>query len=304
MRRFFWFFALLPTVLLSCGGHEKSAGELAREEYVADSAALKIAVTPTLDCLPLFVASERGLFKSLDVDVRLRLYQAQMDQDTAMANGRVEALTTDLVRAERLQRHDGVGLSYVAVTPLSWQLVTNPVARIKQLSQMEDKMMAMTRYSATDMLSDMAVDSARLVPEHVFRIQVNDVSVRLNMLQTGIMDAMWLPEPQATVARQGGSPVIDQSSLRDLRLGVVAFSQKALADTMRRQQMERFVEAWNMACDSIEQAGLMHYRRLISEQCHVPEVMLDSLPTDIHFMHAEPPRTADIDRARAWLGDQ
>ncbi len=304
MRRFFFLLTLLPAWLCSCSGDEKSAYELAREEFVADSAALKIAVTPTLDCLPLFVAFEHGLFNRLDVDVRLRMYQAQMDQDTAMAYGRVEAMTTDLVRAERLQRHEGVSLSYATATPLSWQLLSNPVARIKQLSQLDDKMMAMTRYSATDMLSDLAIDSARLAPERVFRIQVNDVNVRLNMLQTGIMDAMWLPEPQATVARLGGSPVVDQSSLRDLRMGVVAFSQHALTDSIRRQQMNRFIEAWNMACDTIEQVGLKHYRQLISQYCHVPEAALDSLPTNIHFTHAEPPRATDVDRARAWLNSE
>ena len=50
---------------------------LARE----DSAALKIAVMPTLDCLPLFVAEDHQLFDTI-VDIRLKTFTAQMDCDS------------------------------------------------------------------------------------------------------------------------------------------------------------------------------------------------------------------------------
>ena len=303
MRRFFFFLSLAVPLLLSCGNDEKTADEIAREAFVADSAALKVAVTPTLDCLPLFVAEEEGLFQQCGLNVRLRLFQAQMDQDTAMVRGRVEAMTTDLVRAAYMQQQGGLRLRYVAATPLYWQLVSNASARIKQLSQMEDKMMAMTRYSATAMLSVLAIDSAGLNPDHVFRIQVNDVGVRLNMLQTGIMDALWLPEPQASVARMEGNPVVDDSRLRDLQLGVIAFNEQALADTTRQQQLERFIEAYNMACDTIGSKGLHHYRHLISRQCGVKEDKLDSLPDDMLFPHAAEPRLTDVQRAGAWLNN-
>ena len=65
---------------------------------------------------------------------------------------------------------------------------------------MDDKMVAMTRYSVTDLLSDMVVDSAKLKPERVFRIQINDVNVRLKMLENNEMDALLMTEPYATQA--------------------------------------------------------------------------------------------------------
>lgn len=264
-----------------------------------DSAALKIAVTPTLDCLPVFVAEEEGLFQKCDVSVRLRLFQAQMDQDTAMMQGRVEAMTTDLVRAEYM-RNNGTALRYVAVTPLSWQLVSNPSARVKQLSQMDDKMLAMTRHSATDMLSLTVIDSVRLDRGRVFRIQVNDVSVRLNMLLTGVMDAMWLPEPQATVARNFGSPVVYDSQHNGMPTGVVAFSEQCLADTARQRQMERFLMAYDMACDTINSRGLQKFATLLARKINVNVEQLDSLPQNIVFAHASQPLQGNVERARAW----
>ena len=48
-----------------------------------DSLALKFAVLPTADCMPLFLAKEKRMFDTLGVDVRLRCFTSQMDCDTA-----------------------------------------------------------------------------------------------------------------------------------------------------------------------------------------------------------------------------
>ena len=79
-------FLLLAGLCGACGSHTETAdpAETARQ----DSLALKVALMPTLDCLPLYVASMYNLFDSLGADVRLKPYTAQMDCDTALRNGR------------------------------------------------------------------------------------------------------------------------------------------------------------------------------------------------------------------------
>ena len=137
-------------LLAACGQSYEETKRITREQrreaWRKDSAALKIAVMPTLDCLPLFVAQEYELFDTVNGGVRLKLYNAQMDCDTAMERGRVEGTVTDLVRAVRMQQR-GTKLRYVTVTNAYWQLVTNRNARIHQLKQLDDKMGAMTRFS-------------------------------------------------------------------------------------------------------------------------------------------------------------
>ena len=99
----FGFIALL--VLASCGQSYEETKRLTRQQRLKmlreDSAALKIAVMPTLDCLPIFVAKERQLFDTA-VDIRLKRFNAQMDIDTALIRGRAEGAITDLVRAEKM----------------------------------------------------------------------------------------------------------------------------------------------------------------------------------------------------------
>ncbi|MBO5467733.1 MAG: ABC transporter substrate-binding protein, partial [Prevotella sp.] len=78
-------FSVIVTMLLaSCGDGKSETEKLAAAEKAADSLALKIAVLPTLDCLPVYVAKELSLFDKQDIDVRLKKYSAHMDCDTAL----------------------------------------------------------------------------------------------------------------------------------------------------------------------------------------------------------------------------
>ena len=289
-------------MMTSCDGNGDNTVSV-QENVIADTAALRVAVMPTLDCLPIYVAQSYGIFDRESLSVVLLPFTAHMDCDTAIAGGTVHATVTDLVRAERLQQQ-GTKLRYATATDLGWQLLTAKTARIRKLAQLDDKMLAMTRFSATAMIADQLVDSAKLQPERVFRIQVNDVTIRLNMMETGTMDAMLLPEPQATSARKRGCNLLYDSAEDSLFLGAVAFSEQALGDTLRSRQMEAFLRAYDAACDSINTKGIAHYRDIITERCRVNGDVVDSLiiqhPT--LFSHSRPPRQRDIDQARKWLG--
>ena len=279
---------------------KRQKGISQREAMRKDSAALKVAVMPTLDCLPLYVAEHYQLFDTLRGGVRLKFYMAQMDCDTALLRGRVEGAMTDLVRAKRMERQ-GMKLRYPAVTAAYWQLIANRNARVKQLKQLDDKMVAMTRYSATDLLADFVLDSAKLQKERLFKIQVNDVNIRLKMLINSEIDAVLLTEPQASVARQAHHQLLLDSRKIPVRFGVISFREKSLADKERQRQLEVFKRGYNQACDSLKQFGVGRYRELIVKYCNVKENQVDSLMQTLQFEKITEPSEADVERARKWL---
>ena len=263
--------------LCACNKGQEITGEVVETANgKLEDGSLRIAVTPTLDCLPLYLAQQEGWLESEGLSVQLVPYQAQMDQDTAIQRHRVHGMTTDAERMVWLQRN-GTPLDQVATTTLSWQLVSNKLARLTLLSQLDDKMVAMTRHSATDKLAQQAAERAGLQQERVFRIQINDINVRLAMLQNGIMDAMFLPEPQATVARLDGHPVLMSSDELGEHFGVLVFRSDVMADTLLHSQVERLVEVWKQASDSIASRGLNSYRDLIASFCHVKAEIVDSI---------------------------
>ena len=292
-------------LLAACGQSYEETKRITRQQRREaarkDSAALKIAVMPTLDCLPMYVAEHYQLFDTLRGGVRLKFYKAQMDCDTALERGRVEGAVSDLVRAMRMDKR-GTKMRYVAVTNAYWQLVANRNARVRQLKQLDDKMVAMTRFSATDMLTDRVVDSVKLDKDRVFKVQINDVYVRLLMLQNNEMDALWLTEPQATVARLLKHNIVYDTQKEDLQLGVLAFREKEMQRQVRSKQLELFVNAYNQACDSINKYGVLHYRNLIVKRCRMKANMVDSLPKTMKYEHAHGPREKDVELVEKWLG--
>lgn len=292
----FFICIIFAALAISCEKSYDEQKRLSRAErarlHRQDSLALKIAVVPTLDCLPIYVAKERVLYDTARLDLRLRYFTAQMDCDTAIAGRSVEGMVSDLVRTERLKR-EGTPLQYVSATNINWYLFTNRKARIKKLDQLGDKMVAMTRYSATDFLTDAALEGVK-TSSVVFRIQVNDVFVRQAMLLNNEMDAMWLAEPQATVARLNGHASIYDSQKKGLKLGVMAFRDDAMKDKRRKAQIELFKKAYNAACDSLNIYGIPHYYELLNKYYKLDERYVKALPKT-RFEHINKPRMKDID---------
>lgn len=304
-RKLRYFVAILAgmTLIASCGVSYKESKRLSRLERIRlakeDSAALKIAVMPTLDCLPLYVAREYKWFCDGKTDIRLKYYTSQIDCDTAILNGRVEGSVSDLVRVARMNSR-GAKLKAQIATAAYWQLITNRNSRIRELKQLDDKMVAMTRYSVTDMLTQYVVDSAKLANEKVFRVQINDVNVRLQMLQNNEIDAIFATEPQATLARQAKHKVLLDTRKMGWNMGVITFRDKPMKDVDRKRQYDVFVKAYNQACDSINKNGIARYADLVQKYCHIERAQIDSIPK-MRYEHAVGPRQTDMARAEKYI---
>ena len=299
-------FSTLSTIVVimaACGNSYKETKRLSRLERQRlakeDSAALKIAVMPTLDCLPLYVAREYKWFCDGKTDIRLKYFTSQIDCDTAILNGRVEGAVSDLVRVARMNK-SGAKVKPQIATAAYWQLFTNRNSRIRQLNQLDDKMVAMTRYSVTDMLADHVVDSAKLKSERVFKVQINDVNVRLQMMLNNEMDAMFVTEPQATLARLAKHKVLLDTRKMNWHMGVIAFREKPMKDVDRKRQYDVFVKAYNQACDSINKNGIARYAHLMEKYCRTRSAVLDSIPKT-KFPHAVGPREKDVLRAEKYI---
>ena len=302
MKKLLWIIVTICLVV-GCSESYEETKRITRAQRLKamreDSAALKVAVLPTLDCLPIYLAKEHQMFDTA-VDIRLKLFTAQMDIDTALANNRVEVGVSDLVRVERLKKQ-GDSLRYLTSTNAYWQLVTNRGARILDLKHLDDKMLAMTRYSVTDLLGDLAVDSAKLKTERVFRIQINDVNVRLKMLENNEMDALILTEPQAAAARLLKHKVLLDTRKLNMEMGVIVSQWNGMNEENRAKQLRAFMRGYNMACDSINQHGLESYAPLITKYCRVKPEAVAQIGKDLKFHHIALPREEDVERAKAWI---
>lgn len=273
-------------LLASCGLSYEEKKRVTRAEHARvareDSLSLKIGVLPTLDALPVYVAYETQLFDTLGLTVHLKQRKAQMDCDTALMGGSMEGAFSDKERLQYMQSK-GAQLISMGQTGLYWQLIANRKARVKEVSQLGDKMVAMTRFSATDYLTDRALKGVK-TRAMVFKVQINDVNLRLKMLLNNEMDAVWLPEPQATTARLFHNPVLKDSREMKEHLGILVARQETLTDQNRRKQWTQFIKAYNRACDSLNNRGLKHYSALIIKYCDTDARTVKELPK-MSFTH-------------------
>lgn len=299
MKRINYLLILAVLTLVSCGKSDKELQAERQAQKVAEreayQKAYKIAVMPTMDCLPAYLLKDSLLYDTAKVDIRLCRFNAQMDCDTAMIGGSVQAAFSDLVRTERLKHRNKVLMHYLTDTNLNWQLIADKDSKLKQLSDLSDKIVAMTRFSGTDLLTDMAVKKAK--PKYqVFRVQVNDVLVRLAMLQNHEIDAYWFAEPQITKALSADNNSLFNSEDAGVHLGVVA-----IMDKVRRQDEEAaFAKAYDKAVEQINKNGVKYYSALIQKYMKVDESVVRALP-DIKYTKIGPPRKADLLMARNFL---
>ena len=152
-------------------------------------------------------------------------------------------------------------------------------------------MVGMTRFSATDFLTADLIDRSKPKNE-VFRIQVNNVFIRLKMLVGYEIDAAFMPEPQATVARMGKNNVLANTQTKDIRLGVAMFSMAAKDQKKVRQALPAFIKAYDRACDSLNIRGIQHYADLLKAHFQLNDAAVKALPKTA-FAKMSPVREKD-----------
>ena len=287
--------------MTGCDGLHKNEVLSPQEQARKDSMALKVALLPTMDCLPFYYAKTMGIYDELGLDIRLRTYKAQMDADTAFSRQHVEICYTDLIRAVLLNKQ-GDSLYVIMKADGGHQLITTRNKRIKTLRQLKERMVAVARHSVTDFYSDALMDSAGLEQAAIFRPQVNDIRLRGDMVRNGTIDAAFLPEPYATQAeaegnrRLYGGPVASKPQLMALIIKASAHN-----DPNRKRQTELLLEGYNRAADELNRNAQPDSLRAIWTRIYCLSAQAaDSLPRP-HFEKAAPQQNDNVQAAVRWL---
>lgn len=270
--------AILLTALLLAGCHSGPSATApdAEELRKADSLALKVALMPTLDCLPFYYAEKCGIFKELGVDVRLLTFKAQMDCDTAFARHHTDVSYTDLIRAALLQSK-GTGLYVIMQADGHHELVTLKTRRIRQARHLKERTVGMARHSVTDLLLDTVIGQARLDAFTVYHPQINDINLRCGMLLNGTIDAAFLPEPYITQAKNEGHRSIYDSRKQHIRLMAFMATAEATNDKRKQEQIRRLLQGYDKAAERINREQMSDSLRHILLQYPVTATTIDSL---------------------------
>ena len=279
-------------MLASCSERQE-AMQSGADSTGIDTTILRVAVMPAMSCLPVYYAERSGLSDSLGLEMKLVRYQAQMDIDTAIIYGHADIAFTDLIRQARLSKQ-------VALTPFAscdepLSLISLKTKRVKQVNQMKEQMIAVSRLSATDYWCDRVLDNSRTNYDDIYRPQINDVRLRAEMLRLGLIDAAMMGEPFATWMTMLGHKRLFQSKGKQPRL----FAWAATKATKAQQKAftEILVEALERMKNDSE-ASLV--RDILKQEYQLPPALVDTLELP-PLTPVSGIRPADTTEAETWL---
>lgn len=280
-------------MLASCSERQE-AMQFKADSLSIDTTALRIAVMPTMSCLPVYYAEQSGLANKLGMKIQLLRYQAQMDIDTAIQRGHTDIAFTDLIRCTRLaQAKTPIKPIVSCDEPLS--LISLKTKRVKKINQMKQQMIALSRLSATDYWCDRLLDIAKTNHDDIYRPQINDVRLRAEMLRQGLVDAAMMSEPFATWMTKLGHKRLFLSDGK--RPWLYAWANVSATQA----QQEAFLNLLDSALIYMERDGQdVFVRNILKQDYQLPPTYADTLellpikvPSAIH--------PDDITEAENWL---
>ncbi len=279
-------------LLVACSPERKAEPMPARTKttVVTDSQTLVLAVQPTIDCLPLYYAAEKGLFKKVGARVFLKSYNSQADCDTAYINKSTDGGVTDLVRL-CYHRNRGEKLEVISGTDNEWAVVVSGKLRIRNLTALKKHSIAISRFSAAHYLLTDLLKDEKITPTDILPVQINDYKLRTEMLDENQIDAAILSEPYVALAKSKGHHILI-NKFYSLNLGCIVLRKESVSNKLKNKQISLFIKAYNMAADSINKLGKNKISDILSIRYQLPEKAIDSLKLP-HYRHVSIPERID-----------
>lgn len=236
-------FLLLLLLPIACGSRVQEKGTRNAPD---DSLSLRVAVLPTVGCLPVLYAVESGLADSLGLPLRYKLYRAQWDADTALLGRTVDAGYIDATRLD-YYRARGQLRNATALVPMSetYRLVVGGHLRVRKMEHIKQRTIAAPRYTHQERYLHFLRDSLRLKQDDLYQPQINSYEIATRMLDNEQLDGLVLPEPWATqVLTQGHRVLGTAQQFHAAGIYVKALGRK---ETRKTEQLRLFKRVYNLA---------------------------------------------------------
>lgn len=280
--------------LASCSSGEKNEAPVQH-----DSTALKVGIFPSLDAVPAMLAKDWGVYDSLGVSVDLIVYKSQLDAEEALAKGKVDAAMSDMFRIGWWQDQKKP-VRFAFTTRRHMFVVPNKVLRVTQIDQLDDRMIAISRFSHDDYYCDKAVEVIKKRKGQILRPQINAVELRLSMLTSGQLDAAVLPAQQAYKSIKKGYLTLPL----DIKNadGFAGYAYNTTSAKQKSEDLKKFESAYNIVVGQLHTHTSMpdmaegSARRLSIDTCVMQQIKCAK-----DFVFTETPKPADLTTAITWL---
>lgn len=240
--------------------------------------------------LPYLYADNRGLYDSLGVDVRVRLFESQADLDTALSAGSVDVALSDVVRAA-LTTTSSSPLLLLSSESCGWGIVASGKTRLTKVRQLSDRLVGIERFSTSDRLLDCALTDTKMKKDAPFRSQIGKLPLRSSMLNEGQIEAAVLPEPWLSAAQGKGHKLLTTFTAKEGSgsFGLLA-KEKRLRNKDFVKSLQTILKGRNMMVDSLNNLSKSELQAVVGELFKIDPASLQKLPAKSTIKAVQPDR--------------
>lgn len=237
--------------------------------------ALRVALLPTTDVVPFYVAQQTGAFTEHGLTVEAVPVSSAAERDTVIQTGAADCEMTDVQGVVLTNARDAQPLRIIATArqatteqPLFF-LLSAPESGITGPEQLAGANIGTSENTVIDYWFDRVPAAAGVDLADVTRTNVPQLPVRLELLLNKQLDAAILPDPLASLAQlQGATLVLDDTILPEAAVSVLVCRADVIA--ARPDAVAAFLAGWDQAVEAIN-ADPAAFSDILIETARVPE---------------------------------
>ena len=271
-----------------------------------EAAALKIAVLPIIDTLPMYVAEAEGLFTKHGVTVEFIPVASAPERDQLLAAGQADGTVNETLSV-MLFNKDIVQMQAVryALRPVEgfghFFILASAKSGITDAQELKGVEIGVSQGTVIEYATERLLQAEGLTSDEIKTIAVPKIPDRMALLGSGELSAGVLPDPLASLAvSQGAVKVLDDSLHPEYGFSVISFRKEVI--DANPDAVKAFLAAIEEATDLIN-ADASKYTSLLSDKGLVPPPLLETFQVPPFPIKAVPTEEEWND-ALAWAKEK
>ncbi len=263
---------------------------------------IRIGILPVIDTLPLAAADAEGIFKSEGLDVELVIFNSALERDAAFTAGTLDGAFGDIINFF-LMIKTGIDTKIVCESyhtsdkNIMFGLLASPVSSIKDISEIKNEQIAISRGSIIEFFLDQITASKNISPDSLDKLEIKAIPVRYQMLISGSVKLALLPEPLVTKALKDGARLIADDRGLDTTATIIMFKNDFLKDN--EKLTEKFITAYNRSVQTIN-SNPDRFKDLMVSKLRLPADVKDTFKVPV-FSEASLPQENDVMLVYNWM---
>lgn len=264
------FSLFLSAALVGCGaGQEASSVQEAGE--TAQKQQLTVGLISSISTLPIMIAEEKGYFETAGTDVNIEYFKSAKDRDAALQAGEIDGVLCDEI-AIAIYQNAGMDMKITGMTDGGFKLVVSADSGISSISELAGKKVAISENTIIEYVLDRLLEENGMTADSVEKVAIPAMPTRLEMLNSGEIDAALMPSPFCdTAVANGGTSIEEVESDSDYYISVTAFLNDAIEN--KPEAIKAYYEGYNQAVDYINETAVSEYEEVFIERLGYSETM-------------------------------